>query len=73
MTLLFLVSLAVFAALLLWRRDRRYLKKNLTDVLRPQIKEELNLPGSHTRFENGLEPKIKQHSKSREILKQMNQ
>lgn len=73
MTLLFLVSLAVFAVLLLWRRDQRYLKKNLADVIRAEIKEELNLPGSHSRFEDGLEPKIKQHSKSREILKQMNQ
>lgn len=55
MTLIFLIACLLTIIFWISVKDRRYLKKNLKEVLSPAMKHELNLPDAHNEFSKTLE------------------
>jgi hypothetical protein len=58
MTLLFFTACLLAVVLWFWHRDRRYLKKELRDIVSPEMQTRLNLPGPDKKFEELLKKKI---------------
>lgn len=57
MTLLFFTACLLTVVIWFWRRDRHYLKKDLSETVSPEMKIRLNLPGSQAKFEEILKKK----------------
>lgn len=67
--LTFIGALIIF---LLVRRQRRFLKKDLKEVISSDMKKELNLPTQDNSFSKELERESSKSSASKEIVKTMN-
>ena len=70
--LIFLIALALVPTILLYQRDRRFLRKNTRDVVSDDLKDYLNIPTLKSKF-SVTEPKKSTGTKlSRSILDDMN-
>lgn len=73
MTLMYVTLVAFIVVLYFVRRDRQYLKKDITEVLSPEMKKILNIKTTEDQFEQDLAKKAKSHKTSERILRGMNE
>lgn len=72
---MFLICVSLIALILVVyfvRRERRYLKKNIKDVVNDDIKKLLNIPTNDALFPKSLEQKPQKPKASTKILHEIN-
>jgi hypothetical protein len=72
MLLGFLILASLGMVVWLWRRDRRYARKDLKEVAGEDLKAYLNLPHEKARFSGELEARAQKTRPSRDLLREMN-